>query len=109
MATSAVGRARTSSKSRIADEIVRLLSLWRARGAHRRLLAELAALDDHTLRDIGIDCADLHLASFEAFLARMTTRSPLKGASSLISIPAAAVGTAVGLGLFNRVDDTLAA
>ena len=61
-------RTRTNSrKSRIADEIVRLLSLWRARAAHRRLLAERAALDDHTLRDIGVDCADLHRQASKPF------------------------------------------
>ena len=61
-------RTRTnSSKSRIADEIVTLLSLWRARGAHRRVLADLAALDDHTLRDIGVDCADLQWQASRPF------------------------------------------
>ena len=61
-------RTRTnSSKSRIADGIARLLSLRRARSAHRRLVAELAALDDHTLRDIGVDCADLHWQASKPF------------------------------------------
>jgi uncharacterized protein YjiS (DUF1127 family) len=61
-------RTRTNFREpRIADEIVRLLSLWRTRNAERRLLAELAALDDHTLRDIGIDCADLRLQVSKPF------------------------------------------
>ena len=58
---------KNSSKSRIAAEIAVLLSLWRARGAHRRLLAELAALDDHTLRDIGVYCADIHWQASKPF------------------------------------------
>jgi uncharacterized protein YjiS (DUF1127 family) len=31
------------------------------------VLAELAALDDHTLRDIGVDCADLHWRASKPF------------------------------------------
>ena len=39
-----------------ARAVVRVLSAWRARSAHRRALA---ALDDHLLQDIGLTRADV--------------------------------------------------
>ena len=50
---------------------VGVLRLWRARAraraADRRMLAELSALDEHTLRDIGINWAYLHWQASKPF------------------------------------------
>jgi uncharacterized protein YjiS (DUF1127 family) len=63
--------AANSSSGRIMDGIFGLVSLWRARARaraeDRRLLAELAALDDHTLRDIGINWDHLHREASKPF------------------------------------------
>jgi uncharacterized protein YjiS (DUF1127 family) len=51
--------AANSSRPRIMGQMLRALSLWRARAqgraAARQLLAELSALDEHLLNDIGIN------------------------------------------------------
>jgi uncharacterized protein YjiS (DUF1127 family) len=48
-----------SGRPRIMGQVLRVLSLWRARAqaraANRRILAELSALDEHLLNDIGIN------------------------------------------------------
>jgi len=63
--------AANSNSPRITDGIVGVLSLWRvrarARAGDRRTLAELAALDDHTLRDIGINWDRLHREASKPF------------------------------------------
>ena len=50
---------------------VGMLRLWRARArarvADRRMLAELFALEEHTLRDIGINWAYLHRQASKPF------------------------------------------
>ncbi len=64
-------RTVVSRKPRIMKTLVGLLSLWRARArsraADRRLLSELAALDDHTLRDIGVNWPYLHREASKPF------------------------------------------
>jgi uncharacterized protein YjiS (DUF1127 family) len=58
-------------RSRIVDRIVGVLLLWRARArirvADRRMLAELSALDDHALSDIGVHRAYLEWQASKPF------------------------------------------
>jgi uncharacterized protein YjiS (DUF1127 family) len=59
------------SRPGMTERNVGMLRLWRARAraraADRRVLAELSALDAHTLRDIGINWAYLHWQASKPF------------------------------------------
>jgi uncharacterized protein YjiS (DUF1127 family) len=63
--------AANRNKPPVMDRIAEVLSLWRARAqtrtADRRMLADLSTLDDHILRDIGINWACLHRQASKPF------------------------------------------
>jgi uncharacterized protein YjiS (DUF1127 family) len=65
------GTATNFSRSGIMERSVGMLGLWwaraRARAAERRMLVELSMLDEHTLRDIGINWAYLHWQASKPF------------------------------------------
>jgi uncharacterized protein YjiS (DUF1127 family) len=65
------GAAANFSGPGIMERNIAMLRLWqaraRARAADRRMLAELSSLDEHTLRDIGINWAYLHWQASKPF------------------------------------------
>jgi uncharacterized protein YjiS (DUF1127 family) len=65
------GIAADFNRPGIVERSIGMLRLWRtrarARAADRRMLAELATLDEHTLRDIGINWAHLHRQASKPF------------------------------------------
>jgi uncharacterized protein YjiS (DUF1127 family) len=65
------GTAANFSRPGIMERNVGLLRLWRARAraraADRRMLAELSTLDEHNLRDIGVNWAYLHWQASKPF------------------------------------------